>query len=81
MSSHEFAAMRVAQSRERHEARVEALQARASDKALDCVGDGSFRIAKQTISLVREITPLVTCLLYTSPSPRDYAASRMPSSA
>ena len=24
---------------------------------------------------------LTTCLLYTSPSPRDYAASRMPSSA
>ena len=24
---------------------------------------------------------LLTCLLYTSPSPRDYAASRMPSSA
>ena len=24
---------------------------------------------------------LNTCLLYTSPSPRDYAASRMPSSA
>ena len=24
---------------------------------------------------------LVSCLLYTSPSPRDYAASRMPSSA
>ena len=24
---------------------------------------------------------LHTCLLYTSPSPRDYAASRMPSSA
>ena len=24
---------------------------------------------------------LVVCLLYTSPSPRDYAASRMPSSA
>ena len=24
---------------------------------------------------------LVDCLLYTSPSPRDYAASRMPSSA
>ena len=24
---------------------------------------------------------LKTCLLYTSPSPRDYAASRMPSSA
>ena len=24
---------------------------------------------------------ITTCLLYTSPSPRDYAASRMPSSA
>ena len=26
-------------------------------------------------------TKVYTCLLYTSPSPRDYAASRMPSSA
>ena len=26
-------------------------------------------------------TDVYTCLLYTSPSPRDYAASRMPSSA
>ena len=25
--------------------------------------------------------PIYPCLLYTSPSPRDYAASRMPSSA
>ena len=25
--------------------------------------------------------PYMGCLLYTSPSPRDYAASRMPSSA
>ena len=25
--------------------------------------------------------PVLDCLLYTSPSPRDYAASRMPSSA
>ena len=82
MSSHELAAMRVAQSRERHEARVEALQTRESDKALDCVGDGSFRIAKQTISLVREITPLVTPNLrakvhYTgwlAPVPPDSAA-------
>ena len=27
------------------------------------------------------ISVLLSCLLYTSPSPRDYAASRMPSSA
>ena len=34
--------------------------------------------------LHKTITDLITtngCLLYTSPSPRDYAASRMPSSA
>ena len=28
-----------------------------------------------------EFIAVNTCLLYTSPSPRDYAASRMPSSA
>ena len=28
-----------------------------------------------------ELTQTTDCLLYTSPSPRDYAASRMPSSA
>ena len=34
-------------------------------------------------SLVLKNVPKLadTCLLYTSPSPRDYAASRMPSSA
>ena len=30
---------------------------------------------------VRCLGMCVACLLYTSPSPRDYAASRMPSSA
>ena len=29
----------------------------------------------------RHILDILFCLLYTSPSPRDYAASRMPSSA
>ena len=29
----------------------------------------------------RSVAGTYTCLLYTSPSPRDYAASRMPSSA
>ena len=37
----------------------------------------AFRVSGQIISL-----PVIEgCLLYTSPSPRDYAASRMPSSA
>ena len=31
--------------------------------------------------LLAHVWMLETCLLYTSPSPRDYAASRMPSSA
>ena len=34
------------------------------------------------VNLGNQITSsFLTCLLYTSPSPRDYAASRMPSSA
>ena len=34
-----------------------------------------------TMTVGRGIAQIVNCLLYTSPSPRDYAASRMPSSA
>ena len=30
---------------------------------------------------LQSVVPSLRCLLYTSPSPRDYAASRMPSSA
>ena len=33
------------------------------------------------VSLRDADDPTYVCLLYTSPSPRDYAASRMPSSA
>ena len=42
-----------------------------------------FPIKKAVTLLVETDNRLVetTCLLYTSPSPRDYAASRMPSSA
>ena len=35
----------------------------------------------KAFSLSNAITSTYVCLLYTSPSPRDYAASRMPSSA
>mgnify|MGYP003310762969 CR=1 FL=1 len=34
-----------------------------------------------TTTTVEEVTESVTCLLYTSPSPRDATLSRMPSSA
>ena len=37
-----------------------------------------FEAENPDIKLTQRTT---TCLLYTSPSPRDYAASRMPSSA
>ena len=43
------------------------LKATANDQSLD--------------ETERLIARLKICLLYTSPSPRDYAASRMPSSA
>ena len=36
---------------------------------------------KKFIGKYPNLKSLSTCLLYTSPSPRDYAASRMPSSA
>ena len=36
---------------------------------------------KHTVAAGDLVSLATTCLLYTSPSPRDYAASRMPSSA
>ena len=44
----------------------------------DRVGTTEYTFQLQTL---RGAGPRVCCLLYTSPSPRDYAASRMPSSA
>ena len=47
---------------------------------------GSYNIFYSNLSINQAAENLAaekleTCLLYTSPSPRDYAASRMPSSA
>ena len=41
------------------------------------VGDQAWRQAAEEMGFAQ----IDDCLLYTSPSPRDYAASRMPSSA
>ena len=38
-------------------------------------------IKKQGVELSLNVIPIETCLLYTSPSPRDLSTSRMPSSA
>ena len=45
-------------------------------------GDTMWDIAARTAHKDMDVREMVyACLLYTSPSPRDYAASRMPSSA
>ena len=38
-------------------------------------------IEGRTLEQKRKIVQEITCLLYTSPSPRDLSTSRMPSSA
>ena len=43
--------------------------------------DESAHLQRSAASLLQSLNHLTDCLLYTSPSPRDYAASRMPSSA
>ena len=43
---------------------------------------GSGQIVRQVIATINDVDPnSQTCLLYTSPSPRDRTRSRMPSSA
>ena len=46
-------------------------------------GPGGFTGTRLTVVMARTLAQQLDCpcLLYTSPSPRDYAASRMPSSA
>ena len=36
---------------------------------------------EKILDYIRQLEKIDTCLLYTSPSPRDFEASRMPSSA
>ena len=38
-------------------------------------------VCENALARERNLERIISCLLYTSPSPRDYAASRMPSSA
>ena len=41
---------------------------------------GAIGLSKKAHAIIKKID-LTDCLLYTSPSPRDYPGSRMPSSA
>ena len=44
-------------------------------------GAAGHHVSATTISMTSNIGKTLTCLLYTSPSPRDLSTSRMPSSA
>ena len=60
------------------------LKFKTDEGLITAVEDVSFSLNRgEVMGLVGESGSgkSVTCLLYTSPSPRDYAASRMPSSA
>ena len=46
-----------------------------------CGDDTARMMGRMTINPIVHIDPIGTCLLYTSPSPRDLSTSRMPSSA
>ena len=62
---------------------IESLKATIDDVAIIACSGGVDSTVAAVIAnqAVGGLLHCVYCLLYTSPSPRDYAASRMPSSA
>ena len=53
----------------------------SADGQLDIIADTEIQIAATTVDINGNVDISGTCLLYTSPSPRDLSTSRMPSSA
>ena len=51
------------------------------DRNSDPDAPARFREVQEAYDILSDDDKRKACLLYTSPSPRDYAASRMPSSA
>ena len=51
------------------------------EKILDDIPQSNVLVTSTTKTSAEMLKEYTSCLLYTSPSPRDYAASRMPSSA
>ena len=54
---------------------------RSLARTLLCSGDSDLESGGEEVDITKFLPPLFTCLLYTSPSPRDRSRSRMPSSA
>ena len=57
------------------------LDSRGNPRPLDTVITDDGKKHKVNFQQAKMIRMLLTCLLYTSPSPRDLSTSRMPSSA
>ena len=51
------------------------------DDCLEALKDGKIKTQDIGVATIRSANENKTCLLYTSPSPRDLSTSRMPSSA
>ena len=47
----------------------------------EMLGDSAILVPEESLADPLALDALLTCLLYTSPSPRDQRGSRMPSSA
>ena len=62
-------------------ATIEHLSSSASADDIVAIIERDGAVILDNVLSEAEIDRLNGCLLYTSPSPRDYAASRMPSSA
>ena len=60
---------------------VEKLENFVENNLVDYSKQRNFDYGPDERSNVSCLSPYVTCLLYTSPSPRDRSLSRMPSSA
>ena len=71
---------RAKQLVKQHNARVDAIvgQELVSEDVVMATSEGELQVSHR---LTARTTTLLSCLLYTSPSPRDATLSRMPSSA
>ena len=67
--------------RKAHKGRIHGTATRASSINYGAFALKALQPERITGKQIEAARVALTCLLYTSPSPRDYAASRMPSSA
>ena len=81
MVGHRFLENLASKSSEQHEVIVLAEEARPAYDRVQLSGFFSGKTAEEKKFVLSRTNFFVSCLLYTSPSPRDRTRSRMPSSA